>query len=64
MQSRRVDTSKTQQILVTIEMNTLRKIRGKRRINHVRIQDIRQQCEIQPVGSENAEKSGIITYQE
>jgi hypothetical protein len=42
------DTSKTKQILET-EMNALRKIVGKTRSDHVRNQDIREQCGIQPV---------------
>jgi hypothetical protein len=46
----RADTSKTGHILETIEMNTLRKVTGKRRIDHVRSQDIRQQFEIEPTG--------------
>jgi hypothetical protein len=37
------DISITVQMLETIEINTLRKITGKRRIDHVRSQDIRQQ---------------------
>jgi hypothetical protein len=31
-------------------MNTLRKVVGKTRLDHVRNQDIREQCGIQPIG--------------
>jgi hypothetical protein len=61
----RANTCKTEQMLKTVEIIALWKITGKR-IDHVRSQVIRQQCEIQPIGEwvENADKYGIITYQE
>jgi len=44
------DTSETKQILETTEINTLRKIVGKKRLYNVRNQDTREQCGIQPIG--------------
>jgi hypothetical protein len=43
------DTSETQQILETTEMNTLRKVVGKTKSDDVRSQDLREQCGIQPI---------------
>jgi hypothetical protein len=44
-----MDTSKVKQLLETAEINTLRKIAGKIRLDCVTNQDIRQQCGIHPI---------------
>ncbi|XP_057670662.1 uncharacterized protein LOC130902490 [Diorhabda carinulata] len=45
----RVDTKKTKQTLRTTEMKTLGCLIGKTRRDHVRNEDIRQQCNIQDI---------------
>ncbi|XP_057654722.1 uncharacterized protein LOC130892978 [Diorhabda carinulata] len=45
----RTDTKKTKQTLKTTKMKTLRCIIGKTRRDHVRNEDIRQQCNIQDI---------------
>jgi hypothetical protein len=47
----RADTSRTKQILGTTEMNTVRKTVRKTRVDHVKDQVTREQCEIQPIGN-------------
>jgi hypothetical protein len=44
------DTSRTKRTLRTTEMNTLRKSARETKVDHVRNQVLREQCEIQPVG--------------
>ena len=45
----RADSSKTKQMLESQEMNTLRRIIGKTRLDRVRNEYAREQCEIQPI---------------
>lgn len=42
-----MDTSTTKHLLATTEMNVLRNIVGRTRLNHVTNQDIRQKCRMQ-----------------
>lgn len=42
----RAETSRTKQLMRTTEMNTLRAIAGKSRLDRVRNQEIREQCQI------------------
>lgn len=42
----RAETSRTKQLLRTVEMNTLRAIIGKTRLDRIRNSDVRQQCDI------------------
>lgn len=45
----RAETSKTKQLLRTVEMNTLRAIIGKTRLDRVRNQTVRDECEVSDV---------------
>ena len=46
---RRAETSRTRLILEASEMKVLRKIVGKRKIDRIRSQQIREFCDIQPI---------------
>ena len=45
----RAETSRTKQLIRTVEMNTLRAIVGKTRLDRVRNSTVREQCRVQDV---------------
>ena len=45
----RAETSRTKQLIRTVEMNTLRAIVGKTRLDRVRNSTVREQCGVQDV---------------